>query len=222
MADADNKENLPNDQTKVQGVTKTELDAKLGEVQEQLKAMNSQFADSLQSLASAVKPPQKQQPTFSDDDIYDPAKLETKVAAKAGEIAQQIVARERELNATIYNMAQDYPEIQSDPAIQKAVREAQATLPANMRDSALGIETAILKAVTKAGLVPKSRRPVVDDEPSVSGTRSAASGSSSGKKQKIDPRTLEFAQLLGRDITNADVLKGLEEASQRDGYNRYR
>lgn len=221
MADADNKETSPNDQ-KIQGVTKSELDAKLGEVQQQLQAMNSQFAEGLQTLASAVKPPQKVQSAFSDDVVYDPAKLESAVTQKAGEIATQMLQKERDLNTTIYNMAQDYPEIQSDPAIQKAVREAQAALPASMRDSAFGIETAILKAVTKAGLVPKSRRQVIDDEVSVSGTRSEATRSSSGKKQKIDPKTLEFAQLLGRDISNPDVLKGLEEATQRESYNRYR
>jgi hypothetical protein len=224
MADADQLDNTsPNPQNV--GVTKNELDAKLGEVQEQLRAMNATFQESVQAIASAVKPQQqtRQQSAFNDDVVYDAGKLESAVTTKASQIAGELLRKERELNTAVYNLAQEYPEIQSDANIQKAVREAQAALPDSIRDTAQGLEMAVLKATSKAGLMPKSRRsaPIEDD---VSGSPSRSSGSSrrSQGKQKLAPETLELAALMGRNIDDPKVIEAIEKASQRESWSKYR
>ncbi len=223
MADVDNNSTSSTDSSTeaVKGL-RTELDAKLGEVNDQLKAMNAQFRESLQSIASSMTPATPPQQTrISDEDMWDAGKLEDKIVAKATEISRAEQAREREMNTTIYNLAQEYPEIQSDPTMQKAVREAQATLPQAMQNSAIGLETAVLKAVSKAGLLPKSKRSAIDEDASFGPSRST-SEKRTEKKSKVNQSMLDFAQLLGRDITDKNVLKGLEEAAARDTYSKYR
>jgi hypothetical protein len=221
MADVDQQDKTsPTNQTV--GVTSAELDAKLSAVTEMLKAVNAQNQEAYQNLASAIKPAQKAQPVFTDDAMYDPGKLQEAVTVQASKIARDMLKSERELNTTVYNMAQEYPEIQTDPQIQKAVREAQATLPENMRDTALGLETAILKAASKAGLMPKSKRSAPVDDDIYVAPRGSGEQRKSSRSQKVDQRTLEFAELLGRDIEDPQVLKGLEEATKRDSYSKYR
>jgi hypothetical protein len=225
MADADNQDQTSPNQQNV-GVTKTELDAKLGEVNEQLRAMNATFQESIQAIASAVKPQQqtRQQPVFNDDVMYDPNKLESAVKTQASQIAGELLRKERELNTAVYNLSQEYPEITSDPGIQKAVREAQATLPESIRDTAIGIETAVLKAASKAGLVPKSKRQAqLDDDISV-GPRSPTGGGqrNKGSKNKVAAETMELAELMGLNTEDPKVAESIAKHAQRDSWSRYR
>lgn len=221
MANADNKEDTS--QQSNNGLDGKALEAKLADVQEQLKTMNEEFAKSMTSLASRVAPQQKkQETTFSDNDVYDAKTLGQKVEQRSSQIAKEIIAQERQLNNTIYQLSQEYPEIVSDAAIRKAVLEANALLPEQMRDSALGYETAVLKAVSKAGLMPKSKRPVVDEDISSGGGRGSDRNSKKAGKGKVTEDMLAFAQLLGRDVSDPKVIKGLEDAAGRDNWSKYR
>jgi hypothetical protein len=226
MADADQQGITSPDTTQSQaGVTKSELDAKLGEIQLQLQAMNSTFQESVQSIASAVAPKQlQQQRIITDDDLYDSRKLESKVQAQASQIAQQFVQRERELNSMTYNLAQDYPEIQTDPALQKLVKEILNTLPSGMQDTAQGLEMAVLKATSKAGLVPKSKRgdSSLDPDVSASGARGSSQSRRAAKQGKVSEDTLEIAALMGVNINDPETVKRIEGYSKREDWLKYR
>lgn len=227
MTNADNNEQAPKtDDSKGIESIRGELDAKLAEVKSQLESMNKQFADSLQTLATAVKPEKQATTTIDDSDLYSGEKLSEKVASVANRIASEALAKERQLNGKIYELSQEFPEIQSDAVLRKAIIEAHNSIPMSLRDTAEGYEMAVLKAVSKSGLVAKSKRKEVevdpDSMPSRGQGRGGAERRAGGSKKKVSEATLAFAQLLGRDIDDPKVQKGLEEAANRNTWSRYR
>lgn len=229
MADDGQNSNPPNPAEEAVKGLQSKLDSELGAVKDQLKAMNDAFASGMQQLATAMTPKQpqqqpRQQSGFTDADFLDPQALQGKVTNLAQDIASRALAREREMNATIYNLAQEYPEIQTDQKIKQAVVEAHKTLPAEMRDTAVGYETAVYRAVSKEGLQPKSKRQIVEDAPVASGGKGGGQGKPD-KKAKVDPRSIEFARLLGRPVDDPNYVKELEKTTARseDGtWGRYR
>lgn len=213
MADADTKEN-----TSQQNVGSTgdsgAVTAQLTQVQDELRKMNERMEAQSNALIESTRKKVVQEEV--DENIYDPKVIERRMTAAF----ESKIRAEKAKDVTIWNLAQDYPEIQSDAKIRQAILEAQKELPEATRDTAGGYEHAVLKAVAKAGLIPKSKRPVVDEDTSIS---SRSSGQRPPKaKGKIDERTLMVAQLLGRDITDKKVLEGLEAASNRETYSKYR
>lgn len=222
MADADNKEDTSDKAGKGPDLSglKTDIDAKLAEVNDQIASMNQQFVTGMKAITDAVKP--KKDEVDDDDAAYEPAKFRQKVLSEASSIFDKKLKEEQSKNATVYNLAQEYPEIQTNADVRKAVLEAQKTLPEEIRDTALGYETAVLRAVSKQGLVPKSKRDAnLDPDIAAGGGRGTGTGQRD-KKVKVSENTLAIAQLLGRDITDKNVLKGLEEAAQRTTYTRYK
>lgn len=222
MADEDIKQSSQADlQKSVEGL-KSELDSKLAAVTELLKAQNAQNAQAYAELRAAVpaKPPQ---PRFEDSDMYDASKMEEKVARTAGEIADAAISRNNRVNAKIYELQQDYPEIQNDPDVQKAVVAAHDLIPKSLQGTPEGYEMAVLKTVSKQGLVPKSKRQSVEiDEPIGGGSSSA--GSSRGTRStsgKVAQETLDFAKLLNRPVDDPEYQKRLGESNKRINYGKW-
>lgn len=213
MVDADNKEDLPNDgQSKG---NENALNAQLTQVQEELKKMNERMEATQNALAEANRPRAPKED--EDENIYDPKVLSRKMEAAF----DTKLRAERQKDLTIFNLSEEYPEIRTDAKVRQAVLDAQKELPESQRDTASGYEFAVLKAVSKAGLIAKSKRQTVDEDASIS-PRSGGSRPTPGKKVKVSDKTLQVAQMLGRDISDPKVLAGLEEAANRDTYNKYR
>lgn len=221
MADVDNK-NTPDQNKPGEAIAefRSELKNSLLEVQETLKAMNQSYSQGFTELSQRVSPT-KPQPTITDADVFDPAGLRDKVLAQAGQLTSEILAEERRKNATIYNLSQEYPEIQTDSTLQKSILDMQRTLPKGLQDKADGYEMAVLKAIAKQGILPKSKRPAptTNDDFSVS---SRGTSERPRSRAKVAENTLIISQLLGRDIEDPKVLAGLEEAANRDTWTRYR
>lgn len=221
MVDADNNEQTPEMKKGGDGLDqlasfKSELDQKLSEVQQQLLAINSQFS----AAQAARNAPANEEVT--DEDIFEPKKLEAKMTAKATAIAERMIKEEQRKSAVIYELAKDYPEIQSDVQLQAAVREAQKTLPEGMRDTAEGYEMAVLKAVAKQGILPKSKRQQISSGDDFSmESRGVGNRARQQKKAKASSTTRAFAEFLrGRTLTEEES-KRLDEAAARTRYNRY-
>lgn len=218
MADEDNK-NTP-DQKPGEDLAnlRSEIDNKLLAVTKQLEAMNNSFAQGFAALA-----PKPKQETIDESDVFDPAKLRDKILNEATRTTNAIIEEERRKNATLVQLSKEYPEIQSDSKFQDAVVEAQKSLPKSIQDTAEGYELAVMKAVARQGILPKSKRPEPQDQEFSAGPASGSSARERGpRKAKLDPMTVEMARLLGRDVNDKEVIKRLEEASQRDQYSRYR
>lgn len=221
MADEDTK-NTPDQKKTGEGLAelRSELDTKLLAVQEQLKAMNQSYAQGLDNIAQRLTP-QKREETIDDSDVFAPAKLRDKILAEASRTTQEILNEERRKNATIYNLSQEYPEIQTDQKLQGSILEMQKTLPKILQDTADGYEMAVLKAISKQGILPKSKRQAADAGDDFS-MRSRSSADRAKPRAKVSESTLAISQLLGRDIKDPTVLKGLEEAANRDSWTRYK
>ncbi len=185
----------------------------LAEIQEQLKALNTKQEQGWQAIADANRRPEA---PVEETNLYEPNNL----LARAQEEARQIIKIDREKDMMIYNLAQEYPEIQKDSKVRQAVLDAQRDLPASIKDTAAGYEMAVLKAVSKAGIVAKSRRQNVDEDISM-----APNGSNTQRakgKVKVSDKMLQIAELMGRDINDPETLKRLEAAANRDSYTKYR
>lgn len=227
MENADNNEQTSASQTDTQaGGSNTEK--VLSDIAEQIRAMNAQNQEAMKAVASSIASSKssKKETVVEDDDYFDAKKLQKKVGAIANDIATNALKKERELNNTIYALTQDYPEIGSDPEIRKAVLQAHQSLPESIRDTADGYETAVLKAVSKAGLLPKNKRQARSDADdfAVGGQRGLGERRQETKgSKKVSNKTLAFAELLrGRSLTKEEE-KGIEEvASNRDTFRRYR
>jgi hypothetical protein len=222
MADADQQDTPQQTAEGSSNGALNKVDQQLSEIARMLAEQNSQMQETLKAAVAASQT--KSAPVAKPDPVYEPEAYERYLEEKASKIAATHVARERELNTVVYQLSQDYPEISSDASLKKSITEIQRTLPESIRETAVGYETAILKAVNKAGILPKSKRQAqLDEDVSMGGNRSTSSGSSrKAGKAKVSEETLQVAQLMGRDISDPKVLKGLEEAAQRNEWNKWR
>lgn len=188
-----------------------ELSDTLSAIQEQLQAVNQRLESQQAAIAEASR---KSEPRDEEDDnLYDPKKLLNKASQIMGETYRQ----ERQKDAVIFNLAQEFPEIQTDKKVRQAVLEAQKSLPKHLQDTAEGYELAVRKATS--GLVPKSQRQTVDEDISV-GPR-GGSASKTAKRAKVSEATLAAAELMGVNINDKAVQERLEQYTNRD-YKRYR
>lgn len=186
----------------------------LAEMQEQLRAMNDRMEATQTAIAEANKraaPPQKQE----EENLYDP----TVVLARAEKIFDTRLREEKQKDITIFQLADEFPEIKSDPKVRQSVMEAQKGLPSHLQDTAQGYELAVLQATSKHGLIKRSQRKVVEDEPSYDGTRRS---NRSEKKAKVSQATLDAAALMGVNVEDPDTVKRLEGYTNRDTYSKYR
>lgn len=218
MADADTNTTSQNTTGNKAGEGTGNQDAltkQLAEIQENLGKMNEQMLATQQAIVAdrqARTAPVKQE----DENLFEPQQMINKME----KIFDTRLRTEKAKDMTIYQLAQEYPEIQTDSKLRQAVLDAQKTIPESIRDTADGYELAVLKATQKAGLVPKSQRRVVEDEPSYDGRRTAAAKAK--PRVKVSSATLQVAELMGRNIEDPEVLKRLEDAANRDTYAKYR
>lgn len=210
----------------------SELKSDLQRMQEQLSQMNQSYQQQMQSMVDAITKSNTQTRT-SDEYLTDEEKQLRDLKAEIENLkqsaprqTQEILKKERDLNNTVVKLASEYPEIQSDAKMRQAVLDQHAKLPQGLRETAEGYELAVQRAVAQAGIVPKSKRSEMSqnaDDFSSPGQRSGRSAQAgAGRKAKVSEKTLFWSQLLGRDITDEKVLRGLEEAANRDSYKKYR
>lgn len=218
MADADTNTNTSQNtnSNNASGSTGNQdaLTKQLAEIQDNLGKMNAQMEATQQAIAAAnqrANPPQKQE----DENLFEPQQMINKME----KIFDTRLRSEKAKDMTIYQLSQEYPEIQTDSKLRQAVLEAQKTIPESIRDTADGYELAVLKATQKAGLVPKSQRRSVEDDPSYDARRVASKPKS---RVKVSEATLQVAELMGRNISDPETLKRLEDAANRDTYSKYR
>ncbi len=217
MANAD--ENTTSQNTNSNGATgntgnQDALTKQLAEIQENLGRMNSQMEATQAAIAAAnqrAMPQTKQE----EENLFEPQQMINKME----KIFDTRLRSEKAKDLTIYQLAQEYPEIQTDSKLRQAVLEAQKSIPEAIRDTSDGYELAVLKATQKAGLVPKSQRKVVEDDPSYDSRRAVTKAK---PRVKVSDATLQVAELMGRNINDPETLKRLEDAANRDTYAKYR
>lgn len=224
-----NTSGAPTDQDTVKNV-KSEFDRKLQAVNDQIAAQNQFMTSQFNEIMNAVKA-KPALPDTSDKDLENlsynnPAQyakvVEQKAAVAAEAAASRITTAQNERQNMLIQLTAEYPELSdaSSEMYQKVVAQSKA-LGTNYTPSE--IKSLIRDVAADVGILPKNKRPAAStDGFSLGGTRSTGAPRGGEPRAKVDEKTLLMAQLLGRDINDPKVLKGLEEATQRDTYNRYR
>ncbi len=211
---------------------KSEFDRKIQAIQEQIAEQNRFNVEQFNQILSAVKTTKPSEPDTSDKDIEnlafnEPAKYAKLVEDRARVAAESAATRMSDAQSARQNMiiqlAQEYPEL-NDPSTEfyQKVSAQSKSLGSNYTPSEA--KALIREVAADVGLLPKAKRQTSNaGDFSFGGSRGGAgSGADRSKKAEVSADTLLVAQLLGRDIKDPKVLKGLEEATKRDTYNKYR
>jgi hypothetical protein len=195
----------------------------------------------LQEIAQMLKPAQQAEPDLDYADlkskIYDDPgyvikqieeRADRRAEAAANRIVNNAVQKSTASQQAVNEVAMIYPEFTQpgSTAAQRAV-EIGASQDPSLRGTAAGVKLAMMQAAAEQGLTPASARrqqPRTNTDDFSVGER-GGSGQRQQRRQQdptkdIDPKTLEFAALLGVDINDPKRLEGLQRASQRK-YNKY-
>lgn len=213
---------------------KSEMDRKMGNQSDQLKQLleaNKTLAQQVQQLAEYSKPKPKpiaEENKALEDLIYEnPAKaieiMEQRVEARVAEKEKKKDAIQAENQVVVNKIILDYPEINdaANPLTKRAADIVQ-TYPEHRRNDATVWRTSVLEAAAEQGVKPMSKRDN-DDSFSVSGGSSSEGKSKKRKKDDdIDPRTLAFAEAIGRDVTDPKYIEKLEKIiKDRKSWTKY-
>ncbi len=199
------------DSTKGKDAVSNQL-AALGETLRQMNQRQEATDETLRQIAAQRRAP-AQEEVVND---YEPSTI----LAKAKDAFSDQLRAEKAKDMMVYTLAQEYPEIQTDPKVRQAVIDAQKDVPESIRDTAAGYEHAILKATSRFGIIPKSKRQTVDED-----TYLAPSG---GNRQapkkgvKISENQRRIAELMGQNVDDPEYIKRLEAANKRDRFDKYR
>lgn len=211
---------------------KAEFDRKLDNVikqqNEQLQAILAQVTETMRPQQQQQVQPQKSMKELIYEDADAAAALITQQAvAAASRVVDQRVEQSQRATQTVNEVIAVYPEFgQANSEAAALAIKKMSQLPKDQQGNALATKTVMYEAAAELGLVPaKARKQSNDDDSfSVSGGSSRGSGQrsrNSDKSKDVSPDTLEFAQLMGIDISDPKRLEGLKKASQRTKWNKY-
>lgn len=211
---------------------KAEMNRKLENVTSQSKNAN----DTLIALANSVQARQveqqqtaykKQMDTLAAE---DPSRFQEETAKRAADAARQATEEAMVRAQTVSAQAQakqaqvigeitsNYPEINlPNHPMQKKVLELYNALPEEERNSSVAYKLIAKEAAEELGIKPMSKR-TEDEMDEFVGYGRGSRGQGAGRKRAgIDPKTLQFAELMGINVKDEKVRKELEDYSQISG-----
>lgn len=208
-----------------------------------LKNMKSEFSRKIENLSSSLAQQNQQMeallgrmqqqaapPEVNDniaDLIYsDPASAVNKIVEK---VTKQVETKHQQTataQQTVVKLQGEYPELgDMRTNAYKAAERYYDQLPATLKGTAEGAEIALMRAVREEGLMPKGKRERTESEDfSLDGEgarRNVEPKGAKGKKSEIDPRTLGFADLMGKNIKDPKYLERLKKESTRESWNKW-
>lgn len=196
-------------------------------VKAELEAQNQKM-EAILSHLQTFKQPEKEQPAKNSkapDPLEDPEAFAAYVAEKATHVATKKSDTQTAINMTVAKIQREFPEFQDDNSEEtKAVLAEYGRLPAHLKNTAEGAELAMNRVIANRGLQPLTKRQKSEREKE----EFSLSGSGNGnqrrpnktEKTEVDPMTLEWSKLLGRNTDDPEYKKRIEQASKRD-YKRY-
>jgi hypothetical protein len=195
------------------------------EFQRKFENTNAELNQIKQMLVGlTAKPAPKEEPE-EDLDVFEPEKVKKYVEKKVSSAINSVKSEQAEANrraqerqGVIYSLGQEYPEIlqPTSEMAQEALRIINS-LPAHEQESATAVKAAILEAAMNKGITPKSKRQKGSDDKDtfqLGGGKKPSGGKPA--EDDIDPDTLAWSQLLGRDITKKEVKESLKKHSKRN------
>lgn len=214
---------------------KAEFNRKFDDMNKDLKKSNEALMAQLKDISTkyAAPAPAAQAAVSTDDDLMysDPGAWAKKIRADA--VKEANVSVDEKLKAqqdmqtqqqqTMNSLYVDYPELgSSEHDLTKRAIEIHNGMSDSDKQSSLAYKLAVKEAASELGMKPKSKR--AEGEAQDTFTLKGASGMQSPSKQtrgKLDPKTIEFARIMGIDVDDPDVKANLE-SSTRDKWMKYK
>jgi hypothetical protein len=209
------------------------------------KALREQFGELSAKLEAKTQPapkaPAKEEPEedLSDLILTDPTKAVNKIKKQVREevlssVQSTNVARDT-FQTKFVELQAEFPEIgKAGSELHKRAKEILAASGSQQYDAG-ALENAVLRAASEKGVLPLKHRKqeMVEDDDNEqeyvggsSGGREAGgrSGGRRSRSDKIDPRTLAFAEMIGMDVKDPKVVERLtKRQNERQGtWNKYK
>lgn len=180
-----------------------------------LKAQLGQIADTVIHAAAAKNKPEQDE---NIDPIVDPKGYKESIKKELRKEMDQSLGMERERNTVLSTLVSQYPELQSSNSelTQTALR-IYNQLSNSEKNSPSGYKIAVMQAAQEVGVLPVNKRKQSQSESSDDFTLSNSNTSvrqkpsERAKSEKIDEKTLEFAQLLGRPTNDPKYIESLKK-----------
>lgn len=210
---------------------KTEVTRKLENQSAMLAEQNKRLEAILATVQERMAPKAPEAPSKPLKDLVfeDADQFASVIERRAGEIASRVVEQKVQLSQATQSAVSEvlnvYPEF-GQPGSEAASLALQksAQLPKHLQGTPEGIKMVMFETASELGLVPakarKAAAPAADDF--------ALGGSTQPRQPKksptdgVAPETIEFAKLMGIDVSDPKRLEGLKAASQRKTWNQYR
>lgn len=211
-----------------------EMDRKLSNTNSQVEALLKSQQELVSTLSQS-----KQQKSQVNDQISELLYTDPDKAAEllrkqvASEVRSEInsenqanQAKAQKSQQVLSQLARKYPELNdaSSSLSQKAVEIFESFSDEDKSNTAVAYRAAINEAVAELGIKDASKRKSGDDIEDYGDFIIGSSNSRSGsreKKPKLDPATIAFADAMGLNVDDKEVLKKLAKRAQRD-YSKYR
>lgn len=160
---------------------------------------------------------------YKDPKAYAKA-VEARAVRKADEMINSRLQTQNEAQSVLAQLAADYPELNdSSSELTKKAVSIYNSLPANQRSNPLAYKIAVRDAAADMGVLVKSKRKQSnsDDFAMDSGSGGSSSRPQSKGSEKVDNRSLAFAELLGLNVNDEKVVKRLQERSKRKNWGNW-
>lgn len=210
---------------------KAEMDRKLQNISDQIRAQNEAMMQQMQAMAQAAQPKASTQKVDLSELAYtDPEAYAEQIAQRVSSRVDQNLKQNSAVQSTLQEMMTEYPELNDTKSEMYAkAMSAYSKLSETEKQSPMGYRLAIREAAADVGLVPVSKRRKTDNDDFAFGGNVNGNGEGDSRrdnrKQKegeIDQLTLEWSRLLGRDPEDKKVKDGLKKANSRKDYKRYK
>lgn len=239
---SDNANKMPS--ANAEGTKTPEIDVgKVAKQQDNIISHLSSLEKKLEQLAVNSQPV-RQEPIDSEklEDLVfaDPAKFASKIAEKVRSDVSAEKAKSDsesfEFSNTFSNLSEEYPELLKPSSdLYTKARELLVKYSNGKPNDAAALERAVFRASNELGIPALKYRKNEDnmssdynDDDSFSG--SSSSGQTSGNKKSrnkegdLDPRTVEFARMLGRPVNDPAYIKKLKEIekNRKGNWGKYK
>ena len=207
---------------------KAEVNRKLENQSAMLAEQNRQLQSILATVQERMQPatPQATSKPLKELVFEDADQFAAEIEKRASQIASKVVEQKVQLSQTaVSEVLNIYPEFgqPGSEAAQLALQKS-AKLPPHLQGTPEGLKYVMHETAAELGLVPAKARKATTS----AGDDFSLGGSTAPRQQKKDPakdiapETLEFAKLMGIDVSDPKRLEGLKQASQRKTWNQYR
>ena len=218
----DNKDNIePKIEESTENIKnlKNEMGRKFANQEQMFQAMSQKLdAMATKYTEPSVAPETTEEDLYSDPDAYIQKRLDKRLKSfeQGLDQRQQQQAKQQQV---VNEITAEFPEInQSGSDLQLKAQELYAGLSQDEKENPTAWKATIFEAAMAVGVKPRSQRSESTDDftfGSGKGSSSSLNRSSRRTSEDLSDDTINFASLMGMDISDPEKLKALKERTKR-------